>query len=55
MRFLLIIFFSVMMFTGNFLTMIYGWGIEPENWGWIIAGTLWTLIMSFFVREVSED
>jgi hypothetical protein len=23
----------------SFMVMIFGWGLEPQSWGWIIGGT----------------
>lgn len=31
--------FMVAGFSLSFATMIYGWGITPDNWLWIIFGT----------------
>jgi hypothetical protein len=30
----------LVIFGGGILIMIYGWGIQPVSWGWIILGHL---------------
>lgn len=25
--------------------MIWGWGVEPQSWGWITFGYLWAMII----------
>ena len=27
----------------SLITMIYGWGLEPQNWGWITLGYVWMI------------
>ena len=28
------------------LVMIYGWGLEPTHWGWIVGGYFWMMFVS---------
>jgi len=37
------------------ITMIYGWGLTPANWGWILFGYLATVILTLLSAAVSED
>ena len=27
----------------SIITMMWGWGLEPHNWGWISFGYLWMI------------
>ena len=40
-------FCTGMLFTISILTMINGWGIEPDSWGWIIGGFVCSTIVIF--------
>lgn len=28
----------------SLITMIWGWGLTPHNWGWIAFGYLWMIV-----------
>ena len=38
-----LLFCTIMMFLSQFAVMMYGWGLEPKNWLWIIGGMLTTI------------
>jgi len=38
-------FLWVLSFIILILTMIYGWGLEPKSWWWIIGGGIFTRIL----------
>ena len=44
MKVLISFIFMLSIIPVSIFTMIYGWGLEPENWGWISFGYLWTMI-----------
>lgn len=35
--------------------MIYGWGIQPENWGWVCFSYLWMYVVSLISPALSEE
>lgn len=39
-KFLLTLIGFGITFSMGILVMIYGWGLQPVSWGWIIAGGL---------------
>ena len=41
-------------YLASYLTMVWGWGLEPENLGWIIAGYIYTASFSVFSAIVKE-
>lgn len=46
MKVLIILIFTLSIVPVAIFTMIYGWGLQPQNWGWIAFGYLWMLIPS---------
>ena len=38
----------------SILGMIWGWGLQAENWGWIAFSYLWTMGASI-VNAVAKD
>ena len=38
----------------SIIAMIYGWGLKPENWGWICFGYLWAIIAPLIIKVVDE-
>lgn len=50
----LIAFFclSGMSFLAFVLVMIYGWGLTPANWFWIIGGAVWQLMTTIITWAV---
>lgn len=41
MNILISFILSISIFVVSFYSMVWGWGIEPENMGWIIASYIW--------------
>lgn len=37
----------------SIITMIWGWGLEPKNWGWLAFGYLW-LFMPIVLAEINK-
>lgn len=37
--------FYLAAFGMGWLVLINGWGLEPQSWGWIIGGTVASLIL----------
>lgn len=38
----------------NVVVMVFGWGLEPQSWGWIFAGWL-ASIFAFMVLTAVTD
>lgn len=43
-KFLFLIISYFIVISGSILIMIFGWGLKPVSWGWVIGGNL---ILSF--------
>ncbi len=54
-KFLLVITGLVMAMITMILVMIYGWGLEPKSWWWIIGMNLLGNILSQLFILVSRD
>lgn len=37
------------------LVMMFGWGVEPKSWEWIIGGTLATSVVIIMMHAVTSD
>ncbi len=37
------------------LVMIYGWGVEPRSWGWIIGGGVGLNAIVVIFKAIAED
>ena len=35
----------------SILSMIYGWGLSPENWWWIAGGYVWLFLAPMAVSS----
>ncbi|MFA6125457.1 hypothetical protein [Sphingomonas sp.] len=44
MKELIMLLITLCVIPVSIFTMIYGWGLTPQNWGWIAFGYLWILI-----------
>jgi len=54
MRILLILVIWLSVIAVSIITMIYGWGLNPENWGWICFGYLWMVIAPMIIKALNE-
>ena len=36
------------------LIMIYGWGLEPQSWWWIIGGGVFIRLIAEFIVQISK-
>ena len=36
-------------------TMIYGWGLEPKSWWWIIGGGIFIRIMIALMEQIGKE
>ena len=54
-KFLLVITGLVMAMVTMILVMIYGWGLQPKSWWWIIGMNLLGNILSQLFILVSRD
>ncbi|MGB7815733.1 MAG: hypothetical protein WBL28_05215 [Methylotenera sp.] len=38
----------------SIMTMMWGWGLEAHNWGWISFGYLWMLVQTLVGAALKE-
>jgi len=36
------------------LTMIFGWGVQPQSWGWILGGLFCSLIINAIILSMKD-
>lgn len=41
------LFCAIALFVVSALTMIHGWGVEPQSWPWIISGYSFSLLAMY--------
>lgn len=39
----------------GWMGMIYGWGLEPQSWPWIVGSTVGGIVLVAIGRAVVED
>ena len=42
-------------FVGGLLIMIYGWGLTPVSWGWVVGGWFFSIIVAGFLQYASKN
>ena len=52
MKVLLILILTLGVIPVSIISMMYGWGLEPENWGWIAFGYFWMVITPMVVEAI---
>ncbi|MFW5803736.1 MAG: hypothetical protein ACOCWG_00730 [bacterium] len=52
---MLVIFGLAVAITTTILTMIYGWGLEPQSWWWIIGMSLFGHIFAQIILAIAES
>ena len=48
------IFILVLIFLLSIAAMIWGWGLEPQSWGWIIWGYVGVFILGILSNIISN-
>ena len=38
----------------NVLSMIYGWGLEPKSWGWIIGAVVYSVVITLASEAIKD-
>lgn len=54
-QFLLILFAFAVAIATSVLTMIYGWGLQPKSWPWIICFSLLGHILAQLIILVAKS
>jgi hypothetical protein len=54
-RLIALLFCAIMMFVSQFAVMMYGWGLEPKSWLWIIGGMLMTIGFMTVISALSKE
>jgi uncharacterized membrane protein HdeD (DUF308 family) len=54
-KLLLYMFGYTLIIATGILIMIYGWGLKPENWWWVILGNVFGLTFARAVVVIAES
>ena len=49
------LFSWAVIFGGAILIMIYGWGLTPVSWSWIILGHIFTVIIGATLQIAAKQ
>ena len=52
MKMILVILSGISVVIVSLTTMVFGWGIEPENWGWIAFGYVWLIVAPMITESI---
>lgn len=52
---LLYLISAVVIFVGHILVMIYGWGLEPNSWGWILFGNFVSILIAAILQVAAKS
>lgn len=52
---LLYLISAVIIWVGGILVMIYGWGLTPVSWGWIIFGNIGIVLMAAILQTAAKS
>jgi len=50
-KFLALLFIIAVSVTASILTFIYGWGLQPKSWTWIIGVGFFVQVFLYMVRD----
>lgn len=45
---------ALVIFVTGILVMIYGWGLTPVSWGWILFGNLFGIVIAAFLQTAAK-
>ena len=52
--FLIILFGLIIAVSASILTMIYGWGLTPKSWWWIIGMGIFGPLFGMTIMKIGE-
>lgn len=55
MKMLAILFSSTVLFGLSICIMLFGWGLKPVSWGWVIWGGIGAIFLSAFIQVLCDD
>lgn len=54
MKFALSVFTMAVIFGISYLVYIFGWGLQPQSWGWILGGGFVQIIVLGIIEAAKE-
>lgn len=46
---------AAVVFVTGILVMIYGWGLTPVSWGWILFGNLFAVLVAAVLQVAAKS
>jgi RsiW-degrading membrane proteinase PrsW (M82 family) len=56
LRQFIVVFFGLAIgIASSILALIYGWGLEPKSWAWIIGAGFFGQMLAVVIMEIGKD
>lgn len=55
MKALVGLFSAAVIFGLSLCVMLFGWGLEPKSWGWVIWGNIGVILTSAVIQAITAD
>lgn len=55
MKILVSLFSTVVLFALSICVMIFGWGLKPVSWGWVIWGSIGAVFVTALIQVLCDD
>ena len=52
MKALIVLLLALTVVPVSIITMMWGWGLTPQNWGWIAFGYVWMIVPTLVAKAV---
>ena len=50
-----LVFLLLAIFGVHLVTLMYGWGLEPQSWTWILGGFVLNLVLMGMMRGIKAE
>lgn len=54
MKALVTLISTAALFSLSICVMIFGWGLTPQSWGWVIWGNIGALFVSVLIQGIGD-
>lgn len=55
MKALVALFSAAVIFGLSLCVMLFGWGLKPESWGWVIWGNIGAILVSALIQALASE
>lgn len=55
MKALVALLSAAVIFGLSLCVMLFGWGLEPKSWSWVIWGNIGAILVSAIIQAIAAD